>query len=169
MFWDFYLSPIGECVVRCGCSRLEERGSIYLVDPAVTIEVRGEEVLTSTLCRSRRWRQVPWMTRWFRAVLRDLGFGIIAGDTLIFLCCCCSGNQSRLLAYFLFPLDVRPLKTTYSWWRGPMPLLGDRLWLCRVRVRVWLQRRWMVRLRDTSLRSSFPMAGRIKMETLLRR
>jgi hypothetical protein len=63
MFWDFYLPPIGECVVSRGCSRLEERGSIYLVDPAVTIEVRGEEVLASTLDRSRRWKQVPWVTR----------------------------------------------------------------------------------------------------------
>jgi hypothetical protein len=63
MFWDFYLPPIGECVVSRGCSRLEERGSIYLVDPVVTIEVRGEEVLASTLDMSRRWRRVPWVTR----------------------------------------------------------------------------------------------------------
>jgi hypothetical protein len=33
IFWDFYLPPLGECVVSRGCSRLEERGSIYLVDP----------------------------------------------------------------------------------------------------------------------------------------
>jgi hypothetical protein len=39
MFWNFYLTPIGECMVSCGCSWLEERGSIYLVDPIVTIEV----------------------------------------------------------------------------------------------------------------------------------
>jgi hypothetical protein len=77
MFWDFYLPPIGECVVSRGCSRLEERGSIYLVDPVVIIEVRGEEVLASTLDKSRRWRRVPWVTRWFRAVWRDLGFGIL--------------------------------------------------------------------------------------------
>jgi hypothetical protein len=41
--------------------------------------------------------------------------------------------------------------------------------VCRLRVRVRLQRRRMVRLRDSSLRSSLPVAGRIKMETLLRR
>jgi hypothetical protein len=35
----FLPSPIGECVVSHGCSRLEERGSIYLVDPVVIIEV----------------------------------------------------------------------------------------------------------------------------------
>jgi hypothetical protein len=45
MFWDFYLPPIDECMVSRGCSRLEERGSIYLVDPIAIIEVRGEEVL----------------------------------------------------------------------------------------------------------------------------
>jgi hypothetical protein len=39
MFWDFYLPPIDECMVSRGCSRLEERGSIYLVDPIAIIEV----------------------------------------------------------------------------------------------------------------------------------
>jgi hypothetical protein len=59
MFWDFYLLLIGECMVSRGCSRLEERGSIYLVDPDAIIEVRGEEVLASTLDRSRLWRWGP--------------------------------------------------------------------------------------------------------------
>jgi hypothetical protein len=59
MFWDFYLPPIDECMVSRGCSRLEERGSIYLVDPIAIIEVRGEEVLASTLDRSRLWRRGP--------------------------------------------------------------------------------------------------------------
>jgi hypothetical protein len=63
MIWDFYLPPIGECVVSRGGSRLEERGSIYLVDPVVTIEVREQEVLTSTLDRSRRLRRVSWVAR----------------------------------------------------------------------------------------------------------
>jgi hypothetical protein len=59
MFLDFYLPPIDECMVSRGCSRLEERGSIYLVDPIAIIEVRGEEVLASTLDRSRLWRRGP--------------------------------------------------------------------------------------------------------------
>jgi hypothetical protein len=42
----FLPPPIRESVVSRGCSRLEERGSIYLVDPIAIIEVRGEEVLT---------------------------------------------------------------------------------------------------------------------------
>jgi hypothetical protein len=73
MFWDFYLPPIDECVVSRGCSRLEERGSIYLVDPIAIIEVRREEALASTLDTGRLCR--PWVTRWFRVVLRALGLG----------------------------------------------------------------------------------------------
>jgi hypothetical protein len=57
MFWDFYLPPIDKCMVSHGCGRLEERGSIYLVDPIAIIEVRGEEVLALTLDRSRLWRR----------------------------------------------------------------------------------------------------------------
>jgi hypothetical protein len=59
MFWDFYLPLIGECVVSRGCSRLEERGSIYLIDPIAIIEVRGEEVLASTLDQSMLLRRGP--------------------------------------------------------------------------------------------------------------
>jgi hypothetical protein len=40
MVWDFYLPHIDECMVSRGCSRLEERGSIYLVDPIAVIEVQ---------------------------------------------------------------------------------------------------------------------------------
>jgi hypothetical protein len=53
-----FLPPlIGECVVSRDCSRLEGRGSIYLVDPIAIIEMQGEEVLASTLDRSRLWRR----------------------------------------------------------------------------------------------------------------
>jgi hypothetical protein len=45
--------------VSRGCSRLEESGSLYLVDPIAIIEVRGEEVLASTLDGDRLWRWVP--------------------------------------------------------------------------------------------------------------
>jgi hypothetical protein len=41
----------------------------------------------------------PWMTRWFRAVLRDLGWEL-DGDILILLCCCCIGNQSCFFVSF---------------------------------------------------------------------
>jgi hypothetical protein len=96
----FLPPPIGECVVSRGCSRLEERGSIYLVDLIAMIEVRREEVLAPTLDRSRLWRRVPWVTRRFGAVLRDLGFGEIVGDTLFIRCCCRTGKPSCFLVSF---------------------------------------------------------------------
>jgi hypothetical protein len=45
--------------VSRGCSRLEESGSLYLVDPIAIIEVRGEGVLASTLDESRLRRRGP--------------------------------------------------------------------------------------------------------------
>jgi hypothetical protein len=54
----FLPPPVVESVVRRGCSRLEESGSLYLVDPIAIIEVR-EEVLASTLDGDRMWRQGP--------------------------------------------------------------------------------------------------------------
>jgi hypothetical protein len=41
----------------------------------------------------------PWVTMWFRAVLRALGWDLV-GDILILLCCCCIGNPSRFLVSF---------------------------------------------------------------------
>jgi hypothetical protein len=59
MFRYFYLPPIDESMVTRGCSRLEEKGSIYLVDSVAIIKVRGEGVLASTLDGSRLWRRGP--------------------------------------------------------------------------------------------------------------
>jgi hypothetical protein len=160
MFWDFYLPPIDECMVSRGCSRLEERGSIYLVDLVAIIEVRRVEVLASTLDGSRLWRRGPgWPGG--SELCWELWDRDLDGDILFILYCCYIGNHSRFLVSFP-PLDVRPLKAAYSWWHGPIPLLGDRLWVCRVRDRVRQQRRWIVRLRDASLRSRMPVARRIK-------
>jgi lipid A disaccharide synthetase len=43
--------------VSRGCSRGEVSGSLYLADLIAIIEVRGEEVLASTLDGDRMWRQ----------------------------------------------------------------------------------------------------------------
>jgi hypothetical protein len=59
MFWDFYLPLIDESVVRHACSRGEENGSLYFADPIAIIELRGDEVLTSTLDGGRMWRRGP--------------------------------------------------------------------------------------------------------------
>jgi hypothetical protein len=45
--------------VSHGCRPLEESGSLYLVDLIAIIEVRGEEVLASTLAGDRMWRRGP--------------------------------------------------------------------------------------------------------------
>jgi hypothetical protein len=55
----------------------------------------------------------PWETRWFRAVLRALGWELV-GDILMLLCCRCIRIQVASLSLFL-PLEVRPLKAAYSW------------------------------------------------------
>jgi hypothetical protein len=69
----FVPPPIGECVVSRGCSGLEERGSIYLIDSIAIIEVRGEEVLAPTLDRSRLWSEdhVWFEDQWMVASLCD--------------------------------------------------------------------------------------------------
>jgi hypothetical protein len=43
-------------MVSRGCSRGEESGSLYLADLIAIIEMRGGEVLASTLDRDRMWR-----------------------------------------------------------------------------------------------------------------
>jgi hypothetical protein len=112
MFWDFYLPPIDECMESRGCSRLEERGSIYLADPVAIIEVRGEEVLALTLDKSRSWRRGP---RWpgGSELCWELWGWELDGDILILLCCCCIGNQSHFLVSFS-PFRSRPLKAAYT-------------------------------------------------------
>jgi hypothetical protein len=55
----FLPPPVVESVVSRGCSRFEESGSLYLVDPIAIIEVRGDEVLESTLDGDRKWRRGP--------------------------------------------------------------------------------------------------------------
>jgi hypothetical protein len=55
-----FLPPfIDVCMVSRGCSRLEERGFIYLVDSIAIIEVRGEEVLAPPPDRSKLRRRGP--------------------------------------------------------------------------------------------------------------
>jgi hypothetical protein len=89
----------GECVVSRGCSRLEERGSIYLVDSVAIIEVRGEEVLASTLDGSRVWRRGPgWPDD--SELCWELWGWESDGDFLFTLCCCCIGNQRHFLDSF---------------------------------------------------------------------
>jgi hypothetical protein len=71
----FLPPPVDESVVSRGCSRLEESGSLYLVDPIAIIEVREEEVLASTLDGDRMWRRGPGVPGGSELCLR-VNFGI---------------------------------------------------------------------------------------------
>jgi hypothetical protein len=100
MFWEFLPPPVVQSVVSCGCSRLEKSGSLYLVDPIAIIEVRGEEVLASTLDGYRLWRQGLGVPGGSELCLRDW-FGTYMEMVSVYACCCCIGNMSFHLVSFL--------------------------------------------------------------------
>jgi hypothetical protein len=55
----------------------------------------------------------PWVTRWFRAVLRDLGFGNFLDIPCLYSAVAAQENIVISLSLFL-PLYVTPLKAAYS-------------------------------------------------------
>jgi hypothetical protein len=67
----FLLPPVVESVVSRGCSRLEESCLLYLVDLIAIIEVRGEEVLASTLDGDRMRRRGPGVPGGSELCLRE--------------------------------------------------------------------------------------------------
>jgi hypothetical protein len=82
----FLPPPVVESVVSRGCSRLEESGSLYLVDSIAIIEVRGEEVLASTLAGDRMWRWGPGVPGGSELCLR-VWFGTYMEMISFMLCC----------------------------------------------------------------------------------
>jgi hypothetical protein len=68
---EFLPPHVVESVVSRGCSRLEESCSLYLVDPIAIIEVRGEEVLASTLDGDRMRRPGPGVPGGSELCLRE--------------------------------------------------------------------------------------------------
>jgi hypothetical protein len=95
----FLPPPVVESVVSRGFSRLEESGSLYLIDPIAIIEVRGEEVLASTLDGDRMWRRGPRVPGGSELCLR-VWFGTYMEMFLFMLCCCYIGNLSFYLVTF---------------------------------------------------------------------
>jgi hypothetical protein len=95
----FLRPPVVESVVSRGCNRLEESGSLYLVDPIAIIEVRGEEVLASTLEGYRLSRRGPGVPSGSELCLRDW-FGTYMEMVSVYACCCI-GNLSFYLVSFL--------------------------------------------------------------------
>jgi hypothetical protein len=95
-----FLPPlVVESVVIRGCSRLEESGSLYLVDPIAIIEVRGEKVLASTLGGDRMWRRGPGVPGSSELCLR-VWFGTYMEKISFMLRYCCIGNLSFYLDPF---------------------------------------------------------------------
>jgi hypothetical protein len=83
-----FLPPsVVESVVSHGCSRLEESVSLYLVDPIAIIEVRGEEVVSSTIDGDRLWRRGPGIPGGSELCLRDW-FGTYMEMVSVYACCC---------------------------------------------------------------------------------
>jgi hypothetical protein len=48
-------------------------------------------------------------------VLRDLGYGDIDGDTLLYSAAAAAQEAKAVSLSLFLPLDVRPLKAAYSW------------------------------------------------------
>jgi hypothetical protein len=106
----FLPPPIVESVVSRGCSRLEESGSLYLVDPIAIIEVRGEEVLASTLDGDRMWRRGPGVLGGSELCLR-VWFGTDMEMFSIYASLLLLHRKPELLpCHFSYPLEIGHLK-----------------------------------------------------------
>jgi hypothetical protein len=108
----FLSPPVVESVVSRGCSRLEESGSLYLVDPIAIIKVRGEEVLASTLDGDRVWRRGPGVPGGSELYLRDW-FGTYMKMISIYALLLLHRKPELLPCLFSYPLEDRPLKAAY--------------------------------------------------------
>jgi hypothetical protein len=94
--------------VSRGCSRLEESGSLYLVNPIAIIEVRGEEVLASTLAGDRMWRRGPGVPGRSELCLREW-FGTDMEMYSIYALLL-HRKPELLPCHFSYPLEIGHLK-----------------------------------------------------------
>jgi hypothetical protein len=108
----FLPPPVVESVVSRGCSRLEESGSLYLVDPIAINEVRGEEVLASTLDGDRLWRRGPGVPGGSELCLRDWSGTYMEMISVYALLL--HRKPELLPCLFSYPLEDMPLKAAYS-------------------------------------------------------
>jgi hypothetical protein len=100
--------------VSRGCSRLEESGSLYLVDPIAIIKVREEEVLASTLDGDRLWRRGPGVPGDSELCLRDWFRTYMEMISVYALLLLLHRKPELLPCLFSYPLEDRPLKVAYS-------------------------------------------------------
>jgi hypothetical protein len=103
----FLPPPVVQSVVSRGCSRLES-GSLYLVDLIAIIEVRGEEVLASTLDGDRMWRRGPGVPGGSELCLR-LWFGTYMEMFSIYALLL-HREPELLPCHFSYPLEIGHLK-----------------------------------------------------------
>jgi hypothetical protein len=110
-----FLPPhvVGSVVSR-GCSWGEESCSLYLADPIPIIEVRGEEVLASTLDGDRMWRRGPRVPGVSKLCLR-VWFGTYMEMICIYTLLLLHRKPELLPCLFSYRLKVMPLKAAYSW------------------------------------------------------
>ena len=91
-----------------GCSRGEESCSLYLVDPIAISEVRGEEVLASTLDGDRLWRWVPGVPG-VPSYAERMDWDLY-GDVSIYALLLLHRKVEPLPCHFSYPLEIGHLK-----------------------------------------------------------
>jgi hypothetical protein len=91
--------------VSCGCSWLEESGSLYLVDSIAIIEVRGEEVLASTLDGDRMWSRCPGVPGGSELCLR-VWFGTYMEMISLYASLLLHRKPKLLPCHFSYPLEL---------------------------------------------------------------
>jgi hypothetical protein len=105
-----FLPPlVVESVVSRGCSRLEESCSLYFVDSIAIIEMRGEEVLTSTLDGDRMRRRGPGVPGGSELCLR-VWFGPDMEMFSIYASLLLHRKPELLPCHFSYPLELGHLK-----------------------------------------------------------
>jgi hypothetical protein len=87
---------------------------LYVTDPIAIIEVRGEEVLASTVDGDRLWRSGPRVTGGSELCLR-VWFGTYMEMFYFYTLLLLHRKTELLPCLFSYPLEVRPLKSAYRW------------------------------------------------------
>jgi hypothetical protein len=152
----FLPPPVDKSVVSHGCSRLEESGSLYLVDPIAIIEVRGEEVLASTLDGDRVWRRGPGVPGGSELCLR-VWFGtdmeMFSNYALLLL----HRKPELLPCHFSYPLEIGHLKLHTVGDVNLSRSLGIVLSVCRIGLGLRVRVQGLHEGRVALLRSRMPV------------
>jgi hypothetical protein len=152
----FLPPPVVESVVSRGCSRLEESGSLYLVDPIAIIEVRGEEVLASTLDGDRMWRRGPGVPGGSELCSR-VWFGTNMEMFSIYASLLLHRKPELLPCHFSYPLELGQLKLHTVGDVNLSRSLGIVLRVCRLGLGLRVRVRGIYEGRVALLRSRMPV------------